>query len=629
MAIPTSRVPLRKGWHTLLRLLQIVGIAAGEWAAWRLGRRPAPEAVYRAVVRLGPTFVKLGQVASTRPDLVPEAISQRLRQLQEGVPPFSTEAARTVVEEELGMPLQEAFRSFPSEPVAAASLSQVYLAELADGAPVAVKIQRPGLRPVMERDLAILASLARLVSWLKPSVRKLRLTVAVTEFANWTLRELDFSQEGRNLEEFRRNFADWEDVIFPQVYWSHTRGRILTMQQVSGLRLYELPERLSADARYKLAKRLAEVEMKMFISDQFFHADLHPGNIFFQPDGKIAVLDVGMVGRMTAAQRDRFLAYWTAISRRQRESAFHHLIRMAEETQRADLAGFRSAYDQILDRFFDRALSERSLAQTYLDVLLCGARYGVVFPSAMILQAKAVVTAEALDLVLAPDFRFSEEVRPIVARELARRASPRRLIDRLWGGLAEWVILGEMGPPGEPPTTDEPDEEAFRRYAIEAVVREWADAAARRLREMRGETSRYSSAEFWMARPEQHALLQNGLGLLRLVSSGLLRVQREADLQGQSAGLAGAESAKSGEARWEAFRSAVRRPAAGGHHGAEEAGKAAAYLESEAASFMEPGYWEDRYESRILLTLSLTLLEGVVGHMERAISESLREEGDT
>jgi ubiquinone biosynthesis protein len=181
---------------------------------------------------------------------------------------------------------------------------------------VAVKVQRPGIQRLIRRDLAILQGFAWLAEHLSHLLRNLRLTVAVREFGRWTLKELDFEIEGHNAEAFRRNFVGWDDVIFPKIYWSHTTARVLTMQRVSGVRVGDVPEKFGPVFARRLATRLAEMEMKMFITDAFFHADLHPGNIFFQPDGSMALLDLGMVGQMTPQQRDRFLAYWITITRR-------------------------------------------------------------------------------------------------------------------------------------------------------------------------------------------------------------------------------------------------------------------------------------------------------------------------
>ncbi len=623
---------LRERWFTFLRFWQIVGVIFAEGWVWLFKRRALPEHLFRMVVRLGPTFIKLGQVASTRPDLIPVDIAARFKALQENVPQFPFADAKQVIEADLKAPLDELFAVFPHEPVAAASLAQVYFAELPDGTPVAVKVQRPGIDKLIARDLAILRSLARWAQRLSRVARDLRVETSVIEFGRWTLKELNFAIEGHNAEEFRRNFADWDDVHFPEVYWSHTKRHVLTMERLFGLRVDEVAEQVGAAFGKKLAQRLTELEMKMFISDAFFHADLHPGNIFFQPDGRIAVLDLGMVGRMTAEQRDRFLAYWIAITRRQRQRAFHHLLKMAESTDGADVTGFRDAYDVILDRFYDKNLSERSLAQTYLEIVVEGARYGVVFPSEMILQAKAIVTAEALNLVLAPNFNFTREVRPIVAREFAKRATPGHIADRLWGSLAEWILLGESVPGGEAPGDELEDEVSFRRWAKTALAEAWTDSTATKLRDIQRDIPKFTAAPYWANHPERLALLQTGLSLFRLLATGFRRLQQESVPDSPPVavpvtlaknGKYAADTPATSEARWRVFTEEGWQFPDNNRPVSEEYIQTYAHLEKLVRQYAAPAFWDGRSEDRAELTSLFTLLRFWVTQLGQTVYESV------
>jgi predicted unusual protein kinase regulating ubiquinone biosynthesis (AarF/ABC1/UbiB family) len=629
---------IRERWLTFIRFWQILGVILAEVWKWLFQRQSLPDHLYRAVVQLGPTFIKLGQVASTRPDLVPAEISTRFKTLQEQVPQFPFTEARQVIEIDLKKPLYEAFSDFPEEPVATASLAQVYFAALPDGSPVAVKVQRPGIDNLISRDLAILRWLARLAQRLSRVAHDLRLETAASEFGRWTLKELDFAIEGHNAEEFRRNFASWEDVVFPKVYWSHTTRRILTMERLSGLRVDDVAQQVGPAFGDRLARRLAEMEMKMFISDAFFHADLHPGNIFFQPDGRIAVLDLGMVGRMTPAQRDRFLAYWIAITRRQCQRAFHHLTQMADSMDGADLEAFRDRYDVILDRFYDKNLSGRSLAQTYLEIVVEGARFGIVFPPEMILQAKAIVTAEALDLVLAPHFNFTEEVRPIVAYEFARRATPARIADRLWGSLAEWILLGEAMPAGEAPSDEVEDERQFRRWAKTALADAWTDEVVGRLRDLQSDLPSYMSANYWTEHPERHALLQTCLSLLRLFATGFRCIQREEDLNidlvpagvmtVSKNGKPLAAKADAPEARWQNFHEENEGYQEGSRLVGDEYMQAYAYLEKLSRQYTYPTFWDSRSEGRASLTSLITLLRFLVFQLDQTAHESIWQDAE-
>jgi len=462
--------------RTVLRAGFVAFVLAGVWFRVALRRGSREQEIYRAVVRLGPTAMKLAQVASTRPDLVPASVSRGLESLQEAAPRFSFDEARKVVEQELGAPIDALFRVFPEESIASASLCQVYFATLPDGSDVAVKVQRPGIDGKIVRDVRILRALAQLLALLRPSLRNLRLADAAAEFGRWTLRELDFRLEGENADEFRRNFTAWPDIHLPVIHWSHTRKRVLTMERVGGRRVKDMLIILDDDARLDLVRHLADMVMKMFVDDGFFHADLHPGNIFFSEDGRIVLLDVGMVGRMNRAQTGRFLAYWIAVSYRQRDRAFHHLLQLATYTEGGDLVRYRADYEQILDEFEGSTVAEKSLARTYFDVVQSGARHGIIFPSEMLLQTKALVTMEALCIFMAPGFRFSEEMQPIVARRLVERTRPTSLLERLWTMLPDLVVTGEWFYT-EPHPQARMTEQAFRKDAVVAIAQAWIDAA--------------------------------------------------------------------------------------------------------------------------------------------------------
>jgi soluble P-type ATPase len=228
--------------------------------------------------------------------------------LQERVPPFPFAEVRAVVECELGRGVEAAFRSFDPEPVASASLAQVHFAVLPGGERVAVKVQRPGIRERMRADMTVLGRLVGWLARLSPRrAQRANLVEFFSEFRRYTLRELDFAEEGRTMERFRRNFAGWEGLVIPEVFWDHTAPGVLTMERAEGLRLREAAVRLAPSVRERLVERLVAVQMQMFVTDGLFHADLHPGNVFFGEDGTITLLDFGMAGTLDAATRQALL----------------------------------------------------------------------------------------------------------------------------------------------------------------------------------------------------------------------------------------------------------------------------------------------------------------------------------
>jgi predicted unusual protein kinase regulating ubiquinone biosynthesis (AarF/ABC1/UbiB family) len=409
--------------------------------------RSEGERLTRSLIDLGPTFIKVGQILSTRPDLLPHEYTEALSMLQENVPQVPFTQIRNIIEQNFKAKVEDLYLSFDQTPVASASLAQVHFAVLKDKTLVAVKIQKPGVAASIRSDLRLLGSVLGVFRILMPkTIRGLNLRDTFTEFQRYTLLELNFSLEGETLDRFRQNFSGWKNVHFPVVYWEHTNAQILTMERIAGLRLNEVKETFSSEKRLLLARDIVRMQMKMFIEDAFFHADLHPGNIFFGEDGKISVIDVGMFGEMKREQRNRFLLYWLAIAQKEKQRAFYHLLKLAQATPRADEKAYRNSYDQLLDKFYESTITEMSLTQTYLKIITMGAQFGFRFPPEMLLQAKALTTAENLAFVLAPNLRFSEEARPIVIDYMADEMSETAVAIRLEQSFPEWLLMGEILP---------------------------------------------------------------------------------------------------------------------------------------------------------------------------------------
>jgi len=314
-----AQVFMRHGFGELVDLLELQPYLS---LPWRLLRRErpaapplgAPQRLRLALEELGPTFVKLGQVLSTRPDLLPPIYVAELVKLQDSVPPAEWELIKAQIEVELGAPLEELFAAFEPVPIAAASLAQVHAATLPDGTQVVVKVQRPNIQMTIETDLEILFDLARLFQARTPLGDIYNLPEIVEEFATTLRAELDFYREGSNADRFRANFADEPYLCIPQVYWDFTTHRVLVLERISGIKIDDL-EALDAAGhdRCQIALHIARMVIKEVLEDGFFHADPHPGNFVIMPGEVIGAMDFGMVGHLSHRTRTDLIRLYLSL----------------------------------------------------------------------------------------------------------------------------------------------------------------------------------------------------------------------------------------------------------------------------------------------------------------------------
>lgn len=386
--------------------------------------RVEPEMLRRVLEELGPTFIKLGQVLSLRADLVGEEISSGLAKLQSDVTPFPYEDARGIIKEELGRYPEELFESIEERPVAAASLSQVHRAFLKDGTEVAVKVQRPDIKRIIEQDIDILYLIAARLERHFTEMRNYQPLRVVHEFADWTLRELDFEAEGRNADRFRAVFDADPHISIPRVYWKFSRKRVLTMDFIHGVKADDVAgmRKLETDPR-ELALHGVDALFRQFFMEGFFHADPHPGNFFALENNVLCLHDFGMVGYLTQGERQELLSCLSAFVNRDTEGFLRHFFHAAITDSRSDVPGYKKDIIGILNEFF-YSPDQPSIAWVFFRAMNKGARRGVRFPADLALFGKAIVTTEAMGLKLYPDFDFNEEMRPFVRRALKEYLDP-------------------------------------------------------------------------------------------------------------------------------------------------------------------------------------------------------------
>lgn len=402
----------------------------------------SPQVLRAVLEKLGPTFIKLGQVLSLRADLIGEEISGELSKLQSNAPPFSYAEARQILKDETGKFPEELFKSFEEKPVAAASLAQVHRAFLKDGTEVAVKIQRPNIRKTIEQDIHILYYIAGLAERFVPEIKKYRPTKVVREFADWTLRELDFAMEGHNAERFRYIFKDNPHISIPKIFWEQTTPRVLIMEFSHGVKVTDLEKikGMGIDTR-NLATIGVDALFKQFFVSGFFHADPHPGNFFAMPDGRLCLHDFGMVGYLDQSSCRELLSCLVSFVNKDIEGYIRHLLHMADTDEKSDINSFKKDISNILSQFF---YSERhpSVTWVFFRVINKGVENGVRFSADLALFAKALVTTESMGLTLYPEFDFNQELEPFVKKAMIQNFDPRQVMKTIQTDLLD--IFGTL-----------------------------------------------------------------------------------------------------------------------------------------------------------------------------------------
>ncbi len=444
-----AAVLIRYGFGDLVRRFGMAEALerAGKALHWRapeeLARLEPPARARRALEDLGPTFVKLGQILATRVDLfAPEWIAE-FGKLQDAAPAVPFDDIRAQLTEDLGEAPETAFATLDTQPLAAASLAQVYRARLGDGREVVLKVRRPGIRPTVEADLRLLARLAEIVAAEAPEMRRYRPQEVVHEFTMSLRRELDFAAECRNAERIAGHFAADADIMIPAIHWQWSGERLNVQDYVAGIPGRNLA---AADAagldRKLLARRGAVAVLKMMLEDGLFHADPHPGNVFYLPDNRIAFIDFGMVGRLSEERRYEVAVLLHGLVTGDAGTVAEILLDWrdgGEPELEVDAARLRAEIDLFVDQYKGVPLKRLRLGEMLSDLLAILREHRLALPPDLSLLIKTFITLEGMGRQLDPDFDMASEAAPFLQRVLIAHRAPSALARRGWDALTRAV----------------------------------------------------------------------------------------------------------------------------------------------------------------------------------------------
>lgn len=425
--------------HTKFAWLIVVNqLLPWNWRAKSQAERG--ERIRLALEELGPIFIKLGQALSTRKDLLPYDISIELAKLQDDCPPFDETHSKQLIEEALKKPVEEAFASFDPVPMASASIAQVHAATLHTGTDVVVKVVRPDIKPVIEQDVAIMFSLAKLLEAAVKESRRLHPVEVVAEFEKTILDELDMMREAANAAQLRRNFEGSDLLYVPEIYWSHTNDNVMTMERIYGIRISETEKLIEAGVDLKdLSAKGVVIFFTQVFKHNFFHADMHPGNIFVLPDGRYAAIDFGIMGTLTPEDQrylaENFLAFFNRdylrVSELHIESEW-----VPSDTRVNEL---ESAIRSVCEPIWDRPLKEISFGLFLMRLFQTARRFGMEVQPQLVLLQKTLLNIEGLGRQLDDELDLWDTAKPFLEEWMQDRVGFKSLIKNVKANLPYWI----------------------------------------------------------------------------------------------------------------------------------------------------------------------------------------------
>ncbi|MEW6002353.1 MAG: AarF/ABC1/UbiB kinase family protein [Nitrospirota bacterium] len=435
----------RHGLGWLAIQLNLGGLIPFHWGLLGHPRRKEPytqaEHMRMALEDLGTTFIKLGQILSTRPDLIPPEYVGQFSKLQDSAPPLPYSRVIKVIQQELGPP-EKIFKTFNVQPLASASIGQVHEAFLHDDTTVVVKVQRPGVEALVERDLEVLTDLARLAEEHTRVGAYYDITGWVNEFAFILRNEMDYTREAHNADRIRTNFVDDERLYVPRINWEYTTKRVLTMEKISGIKINDIKalDKAGLD-RHRIAENCAHIVLTMAYEHGFFHADPHPGNFIVLSNEVIGLIDYGMVGRLDENLRRSLLRLDMALIRRDADRLVDELMALGIARGTVQRNVLKRDLDHMIHRFYDLTLKEGMATQAFNELVTIALRHRLQLPSDLIILFKVIAMSEGIGAQLDPDFKLTEFADPYFRRFWLQSYSLRKQVRRIAEGTQDLTDL--------------------------------------------------------------------------------------------------------------------------------------------------------------------------------------------
>lgn len=446
------RVLSTYGFDQVLEMLGLADMVVRSRKLFRgsvpdIARLTAAERMRLALEELGPTFIKLGQILSTRPDVIPRAFVREFEKLQDNVPSFPFEEVLTQITGELGGPAEQLFAEIDPVPLAAASIAQVHRARLMTGEDVVIKVRRPGIVEVVESDISALMALAGLAERHLPGIELYDPVGIVREFARTIRREMDFSREAHTIEKFRDNFIKTPWMYFPRVYWEQTSRAILTMEYVAGVKVSDREKLFDQGLDVKLiARRGADSFLEMVLNHGFFHGDLHPGNVLILPDNVICLLDYGIVGRLDEDLKTFLTDILSAIVKRDMDEVVSLLLFAGDISDSLDIRALKRDLSNFIDGYYEIPLKEIEVGRMLMEFIEIITLYSIRISPDLMLLVKSLVLIEGMGRALDPGFDMVEHLRPFIVKAIRQKLSPLRVSRDIVQVLSSYINLARNIP---------------------------------------------------------------------------------------------------------------------------------------------------------------------------------------